>query len=381
MERICTTAWYEIDSASANGAEMFVLAGDSVKPFNHTVTIKTTLSRGKLRIPYRLLGTKRACALHDRIVASKLPKLVGKVDIIHAWPLGALHTIKAAKELKIPVVLERCNAHTRFAYEVVNNECERLGVPLPPNHEHAYNTDILLHEEKEYDLAQALLCPSEFVVKTFIDEQFPKEKLVRFFYGVDEQLFFPDEKEYSTRCGLTVIFAGVCAVRKGLHFALKAWLQSPARHEGTFLIAGDFLPAYQQKLAKELNHPSIRVLGHRKDLPSLMRQSDIFVLPSIEEGFGLVCTEAMASGCVPLVSNACTDLCKHMENAMVHSVGDTDSLTKHITLLHYDRVLLKKLRKTGLNCIPEINWKQSGKSLVNAYREVIDRQFAGSNGK
>ena len=184
--RICTTAWYEIDSAAQAGAKMLVLAGDSVRPFPHPVTVQTTLSRGKLRIPYRLLGTLRACQFHDWIVAKKLPKIAGQIDIIHAWPLGALQTIKVAKQLGIPVALERCNAHTRFAYEVVRKECERIGVPLPADHEHAFNADILRREEEEYEMADAILCPSDFVVKTFLDQGFPKQKLVRFFYGVDE---------------------------------------------------------------------------------------------------------------------------------------------------------------------------------------------------
>src|SRR5208282_1875306 len=108
-----------------------------------------------------------------------------------------------------------------------------------------------------------------------------------------------------------MIFVGICAVRKGLHFALEAWLKSSASKNGRFLIAGDFLPAYHAKLAPMLAHPSIKVLGHRNDIPELMRESDVFVLPSIEEGFGLVCTEAMASGCVPLISEACTDVCRN----------------------------------------------------------------------
>ena len=103
---------------------------------------------------------------------------------------------------------------------------------------------------------------------------------------------------------MRMIFVGVCAVRKGLHYALEAWLQSPASQNGQFLIAGEFIPAYKQKLAPMLAHPSVRLFGHRDDIAELMRQCDLFVLPSIEEGFGLVCTEAMASGCVCLVSDA-----------------------------------------------------------------------------
>ena len=41
-----------------------------------------------------------------------------------------------------------------------------------------------------------------------------------------------------------------------------------------------------------LAHPSVQVLGHRTDVPELMRNSDILVLPSIEEGSALVTSEA-----------------------------------------------------------------------------------------
>jgi glycosyltransferase involved in cell wall biosynthesis len=372
--RICTTAWYEIDSAASAGAEMLVFAGDSVRPFQRSVRVQTTLSRGKLRIPYRLIGTLKACALHDWLVARALPDLAGKVDIIHAWPLGALNTIKVAKRLGIPVALERCNAHTRFAYEVVQEECVRLGVPLPKDHEHAYNAEILRREEEEYNLADAILCPSDFVVKTFVGQGFPRERLVRFFYGVDEARFYPDPDRHVPKSGgLTMIFVGVCAVRKGLHYALEAWLQSPASKDGTFLIVGDFLPEYQKKLAPLLAHHSVKVLGHRNDVPELMRKSDLFVLPSIEEGFGLVCTEAMVSGCVPLVSEACTDLCRHMENSMVHAIGDLKALSEHISLLNERRDILRLLRDAGLQAMPNLSWAAAGKSLNLAYKIVLNQ--------
>jgi glycosyltransferase involved in cell wall biosynthesis len=379
MSRICTTAWHEIDSAAQAGAEMLVLAGDSVRPFQRPVQVQKTLAWGKLHVPGRILGMRRLCALHDHLVARRLPSLAGKIDIIHAWPLGALQTIRAAKRLGIPVALERCNAHTRFAYEVVQKECERIGVPLPPGHEHAFNPLVLEHEEREYAEAAALLCPSEFVVKTFLDQGFPRERLVRFIYGVDEKKFYPSNRPRDPKAGLKMIFVGVCAVRKGLHFALEAWLKSEASKTGRFLIAGDFIPAYRKKLAPMLVHPSVEVLGHRNDVPALMRECDLFVLPSIEEGFGLVCTEAMASGCVPLVSDACTEICQHMENSMVHPAGNVMALSQHITLLHQDRELLKKLRTASIQAVPRITWAAAGTKLVQAYREVITSRMIVKN--
>jgi glycosyltransferase involved in cell wall biosynthesis len=370
--RICTTAWHQAEGVAAAGADLLVMTGAVVRPLPDGIRVRTTLARGKYAVPYRALGGKRALQLHDRLVARALPKLAGEIDIIHAWPVGALHTLQAARQLGIPTVLERCNAHTRFAYEVVRGECARLDVQLPPGHEHAYNEDILALEEREYALADKLLCPSEFVVETFTDQGFREEQLIRHTYGYDESLFYSsDAPRGGSGGGLSVLFVGVCAVRKGLHYALEAWLASPASETGRFRIAGEFLPDYQERLAPMLAHPSVEVLGHRNDVPELMRNCDVVVLPSIEEGFGLVCVEAMAAGAVPMVSDACTEVCVDDVNALVHHVGDVAAIREQFTRLHQDRGVLARLRAQTLRDAPDHTWTRAGARLLEVYEEVV----------
>ena len=373
-ERICYTAWQQVNGLAAAGVAVDVHAASIKRGVPQDVKVHPTLAVGSLRLPYRLVGSMRAFALHDYIVSRRVERLAKQIDVIHTWPLGSLRTLAAAARLGIPTVLERPNAHTRFAYEVVRAECERINVALPAHHEHAYNDEILEIEEEEYRRAFRLLCPSEFVVKTFLDKGLDRSVLSRHIYGYDETVYRPDNRKNKK---FTMLFVGVCAVRKGVHFALDAWLRSPAHHDGRFMIAGEFLPDYQKRLATMLADPSVEVLGHRTDVPDLMRQADVLVLPSIEEGFGLVCTEAMGSGCVPLVSDACTDLCRHLDNAMVHSVGDVDTLSSHITSLYRDPHLLETLRNRGLALAPDITWTAAGRVLVNVYREAI-RAYKGA---
>jgi glycosyltransferase involved in cell wall biosynthesis len=375
--RICTTAWYEAAEAAAAGATMTVYPGAVQLPLPAGITVRPTLARGNVRIPYRALGRRRALALHDLVVARRLPALAGEVDVVHTWPLGARRTLEVARRLGLVTVLERPNAHTRFAYTVVREECERLGVSLPPDHEHAYSADILRHEEEEYALADFLLCPSDFVVKTFEAEGFPAAKLLRHTYGYDPAVFYPADARPAGP-GLTVLFAGAAAVRKGLHYGLEAWLRSPASADGTFLIAGSFLPDYRDSLARLLDHPSVRVLGHRSDVAELMRAADVLLLPSIEEGSALVCSEAMGCGCVPVVSDASSAFCRHLENALVHRARDVETLTGHITLLHEDRALLARLRAGALATAPLATWQKAGENLVAAYSTALSIRAAGA---
>jgi glycosyltransferase involved in cell wall biosynthesis len=362
------------------GADVLLFPGALSRPVPDSVKVQTTLARGKLRLPYKLVGKLRALALHDRIVARRLEKLAGQIDVVHVWPCAALETIKAAKRLGIPTMLERPNAHTRFAYEVVNQECRRLGITLPKGHEYEFNEKVLQLEEEEFRLADYLLCPSDFVAQTFRDRGFPATKLLRHQYGFEAEDFYPEPDPRDPNKKFTMLFAGQCAVRKGVHFAVDAWLASPAKGNGVFYIAGGFIPEYRQYLDPFLKlDPSIVVLGHRSDLPTLMRKADAFVLPSLEEGSPLVCAEAMASGCVNLVSDVCTDVCQHMENALVHRAGDTDTLSRHIGSLYEDRDLLTTLREGALRKRGQFTWTTAGRALRRAYSDAITGYTAAAS--
>jgi len=368
------------------GCDLTLYAGSVQRPLPASVRTRTTLARGRWRIPYGALGTDRALALHDRIVARALPRLAGEIDVVHTWPLAGLQTLRTATLLGIPTVVERPNAHTRFAYEAVARECERLGVALPADQEHAHNEARLRKEEEEYGLADYLLCPSEFVAGTFRGQGFEPGRLLRHSYGYDERIYHPagnsaaecaGEAELNAQsggereepAGLNALFVGVCAVRKGLHFALEAWLRSPASRTGTFRIAGEFLPGYREKLAGMLAHPSVQVLGHRDDVPELMRGSDILLLPTIEEGSPLVCMEAVGSGCVPLVSDVCDAVCLD-DNALAHPVGDVDALARDLTLLDQDRARLAAMRAACLAVAPTLTWAAAGRRLLEVYEQA-----------
>ena len=372
-QRICYAAWQHVNALARAGAAVNAQPGVLHRPVAPTVQVRPTLTLGRARIPYRLVGRGRACSLHDLIVSRRLPALADQIDLVHTFPLGSVRTLRVARELGIPTILERCNAHTEYAYEAVRRECERLGVSMPKGHEHDYNAEYLAHEEQEYALADYLFCPSDFVMQTFLDRGFPREKLLRFQYGFDERRCYPPDGPRADKRGLTVLFAAGCAPRKGLHYALEAWLGSTAHHEGTFLVVGEFIPGYAERLGSMLEHPSVKVLGYRTDLADVMRSADVFVLPSIEEGSALVTYDARACGNVLLVSDATGAVCRHGENALVHPVGDVAALTQHLSQVHEDRELLERLRSASLETAGELTWTAAGAKMLDTYRSILER--------
>src|SRR5208283_745926 len=109
----------------------------------------------------------------------------------------------------------------------------------------------------------------------------------------------------------------------------------------------------------------------------LMRTSDILVLPSIEEGSPLVVAESTGSGCVPLASEACLEMGRHMVSGLVHRVGDVQTLAQQITLLHEDRALWATLRANCIATAGQITWTAAGAKLLQVYRDIIGGKTAG----
>ena len=72
--------------------------------------------------------------------------------------------------------------------------------------------------------------------------------------------------------------------------------------------------------------------------------SDIFIFPSLEEGWGLTPLEAMACECAVVATRTgfVLDLGKHEDNMMISNPGDIEDMVNNIEKLINDTKLLKK---------------------------------------
>ena len=373
---ISKTGYYQVSGLVKSGVQVILYCGAILNPIKGLYSQRETLKFGGLKLPLGLLGTRRSAALHDRIVARNLRRIHDKdhIDIVHCWPSGALETLKTARELGIKTVLERPSAHTAYVFKVTEDECRRLGIKLDGSHYAAFNKKVLVHEESEFAAADRLLCPSEFVVKTFLEKGFQENRLLRHQRGYDPAIFSPPSSGFDKRDGspFTMVYVGDCFPLKGLHFALQAWVESKASKTGKFLICGRFVPQYKKLLKDYLAHPTVEYLGHVRDVERVMRCSHALVLPSLAEGSARVTYEARACGCVPLVSEASGAKCTHMHDALIHKVGDVATLREHIDMLASDRNLLLRLRNNSIAGVSELTWDKAAESLIRAYQECLN---------
>jgi glycosyltransferase involved in cell wall biosynthesis len=135
---------------------------------------------------------------------------------------------------------------------------------------------------------------------------------------------------------------------KGLDVLLRAAAHLP---EATFAIAGDGPErVVLEALARALGvDERVRFLGFRNDVEALLAGCDVFVLPSLDEGFPLSVLEAMAA-CRPVVASdvgGVPEAITHDETGLLVPPGNPDALAAALARLLDDAPTRRRLAISG----------------------------------
>jgi glycosyltransferase involved in cell wall biosynthesis len=145
----------------------------------------------------------------------------------------------------------------------------------------------------------------------------------------------------------------VAFAEKGQHLMLRAMTGILSRHPTAVLtVIGDGadLPALRDLVASAGLEQSVRLLGQRRDVATLIRAATLVVVPSmVPEGFPLVTLEAAAAGrpCVAFASGGMVESVRDGETGILVPTGDVDALTKAILSLLDDAELSRRMGEAG----------------------------------
>lgn len=211
----------------------------------------------------------------------------------------SLASLGVAKRLGASTLVENAGRHPGDFHRAPEEECDRFNIrrnersPLLPV--------ALIHRmEREYELCDRIVVPS-----TVARDSFAKfghgAKTVVSFPGVDEQFFSPLPKPVP-RSKFRVCFTGRVELAKGAAYLLEAWKRL-ALPNAELVLAGEIRPE-MRSLLKTYADSTMRTTGFLSaaELLRYYRESDLFVLPSVNEGLAQVLLEAMASG-LPVVAS------------------------------------------------------------------------------
>ena len=109
------------------------------------------------------------------------------------------------------------------------------------------------------------------------------------------------------------------------------------------------------------------------DLIKLYSESDIFIFPSIEEGWGLTPLEAMACKCAVVASKTgfVLDISTNYENILISDPGDKEMMVKNLMMLIKDSKLRNQISISGYELTSGLSWEKSVNKLIKLLEDKI----------
>jgi glycosyltransferase involved in cell wall biosynthesis len=282
---------------------------------------------------------------------------VGKIDALIGISGSALKTGKLLQQRGGVFICDRGSSHQRYQAEIVADEFRRWGLDAPPN-----DMRDTTREEAIYAMADAITVPSSFARRSFIEQGVPAGKLHTIPYGVRLEAF---RKVADPPAGaFNVLFAGHVSLRKGVPYLLQAFqlLRHPRKR---LRCVGEISPEIKQLLDARLPLCDVDFLGAvpQVQLPKLMSESHVMVLPSIEEGLALVQGQALACGC-PVLATTNTgseDLFANGVEGFIVPIRDVDALAGRMQLLADDPSLQRRMSEAALARVQHLGgWHHYG---------------------
>ncbi len=325
--------------------------------------------------------TRKSLPLLHRLFSKAAVRHLDGSTLVHGWSSCSLPGIHWAKQNNIPFLLERSSAHIKSQSQLLHAEYEKLG--LNSNESPEILSEIVEQELREYELTDKVAVPSYFVKHSFLEQDFPQQRLIYNPFGTNIKTFSPGIKQDNV---FRVVYAGTLSVRKGIHYLVKAFMQANIPNSELCLIGGA-TPETPQLLAR--SDERVKCIGHIPEpkLADYYRNSSVFVMPSLEDGFAYVISQALACG-LPLIcttNTGGTDVLQ-MNSASPQRVnnkideypagyiippGDSEIIASLLTELASNPDLLKQKQQAALAFPPQtLSWEAYSQRAIAHYQNM-----------
>jgi len=326
-------------------------------------------------MPFRVLASLAGKAIpgslkeKDAILFDRFVTLImRKSHILHGWASFSLESGKKQKRRGGIFLLDRACPHARYQRELLLEEAELLGVDYDP-----MSLALMDRMEQEYQLADKILVPSSYTYESFLENGISRDKLEILRLDANFTPLAPRVRSERRNGDFVVGSIGGNIIRKGFLYLLRAWKKIALKDAKLIIKTSqseiDKIP-FISKLIEE--DPTIEVAGYFENIERFYDQCDVFCLPSIDDGFGMVVLEAFACG-LPVITTThvgASDFVREGENGFRVPIRDEDGLAECLQRYYEDPRLVHQMSKEAISSYHDylespMNYE---KSLLELYK-------------
>jgi len=237
------------------------------------------------------------------------------------------------------------------------------------------NPTVYAIERRGMDEADHIICVSNLTRRTVIEKYGQPEYKVSTVHNAVEPLANPEQFIKHERKEKLVTFLGRITMQKGPEYFVEAAAKVLAKTDGVrFVMAGS-----GDMMAKMIDLVAQRGIADKFNFPGFMRgsqvqqllaDSDVYIMPSVSEPFGISPLEAMQVGCPSIISyqSGCAEILSH---AIKTDYWDIDAMADAIYAIVKYPAMYRSLSEEGKAEVNAIRWVDAGWKVRRIYERVL----------
>ena len=237
------------------------------------------------------------------------------------------------------------------------------------------NPTVFAIEKRGMDMADHIMCVSNLTRRTVIEKYGINPDKVSTVHNAVEPLPHPEEFVKHPRKDKIVTFLGRITMQKGPEFFVEAAARVLAKTNGVrFVMAGsgdkmnEMIDLVAKKgIADKFHFPGFM---RGKQVQEMLCDSDVYIMPSVSEPFGISPLEAMQVGCPSIISHqsGCAEILSH---AIKTDYWDIDAMADAIYAIVKYPAMYKSLSELGRDEVNNIKWYDAGLKVRAIYNKVL----------
>ncbi|PSO68430.1 MAG: glycosyl transferase family 1 [Cyanobacteria bacterium QH_8_48_120] len=291
------------------------------------------------------------------------------LDAIYAYEDGAATSFQAAKQQGILCLYDLPILFYRLSRKIQAEEAQRfpeLAPALQAAQEPAWKLE---RKEQEIHLADHTFVASSITKQSLLKIGVNSEKITVIPYGAPVDYFHPQTKQDKL---FRALFVGSVSPRKGVHYLLKAW-QALKLPEAELLLVG------ANQFPKSWLTPYQDIIRHIPSVPHstlniYYSAANVFVFPSLVEGFGLVLLEAMACG-IPVITTPNTagpDILTDGVEGFIIPIRDIETLQEKLEWCYCHPQELAEMGRAARQKAEQLNWEMYRQKLAHKVQTLLN---------
>lgn len=237
------------------------------------------------------------------------------------------------------------------------------------------NPTVYAIERRGMDMADHIMCVSNLTRRTVIEKYGQDPSKVSTVHNAVEPLEHPEEFVKHPRKDKLVTFLGRITMQKGPEYFVEAAARVLAKTDGVrFVMAGsgDKMHEMIELVAKRGIADKFHFPGFMrgKQVQEILADSDVYIMPSVSEPFGISPLEAMQVGCPSIISHqsGCAEILTH---AIKTDYWDIDAMADAIYAIVKYPAMYKSLHTLGQEEVNAIRWYDAGLKVRAIYNKVL----------